>query len=303
MAKEKILQKLNIATPSRSKKLNISTPRLVNTRLIGSFRSMVKGRGIEFEGYRAYIPGHDDARMIDWMASTRSDKTLVKDFKEERNINIMFVLDGSSSMIFSSGDKLKLEFAIEVLSAIAYNALAAGDRVGLAIYGDEMRKFVPPGMGKPQFYNIMRALENIDHYGGPTDPTTTLRYVLSRLDRNSIVFILSDFIDYPESSFGYLKMASLKFDTIGIMIRDPRDMKMPDKDVGNIVIQDPTTGEVLLFNPSKIRQDYERITETESVNMRDSFHRAKSTMLRLHTDEPYLPKLIAFFNDRMTAWR
>jgi uncharacterized protein (DUF58 family) len=303
MASQGIREKLRISPVAKKRKLAITTPRLVNTQLIGSFRSMVKGRGIEFEGYRTYVPGYDDSSKIDWKASSRSDKSMVKEFKEERDINIMFLLNGGSCMAFSSTDKLKLEYAIEVISLLAYNAIASGDRVGLAIYGAGLKKFILPSTGKRQYYNIMTSLEDTKNYGGPSDITASLKYVTKRLPRNSLLFIVSDFINVSDNLTGALRLASLKLDTIGIMVRDPRDEKLPDHDVGQVVIKDPMSGETLMFDPHSLRETYARLAAEQVDSVRLIFHRSKANLVKMSTDEPSFPKLMQFFHNRITAWK
>ncbi len=303
MDPKSLLERLRIAPTKTSKKLHITTPRVVNTQLIGSFRSMVKGRGLEFEGYRKYIPGHDDASDIDWRATARSNEILVKEFKEERNINIMFMVDGGSNMAFSSTEKLKVEYAMEVIATLAYNSLVAGDRVGLVIYGDRMREHILPGGGKTQYYKIMKAITDLSNYGGSTDPTQALKYIITRLRRNSILFIVSDFIYPPSNMEGALRMASLKFDTIGLVVRDPRDMHLPKEGVGEVVIKDPITGETLLFDPSQIWAAYERIAQEQLEEVKNTFFRSKAGILELYTNEDFLPKLIEFFSTRTTRWK
>ena len=94
-------KRLKIEVTPSLKRLDLITKGLVNTRFIGNYASAFKGRGLEFASYRVYTP-NDDASLIDWTASSRARKLLVKEFVEERNLNIVFIVDVSSKMMLPS---------------------------------------------------------------------------------------------------------------------------------------------------------------------------------------------------------
>ena len=117
------------------KRLKILTNNIVNSQLVGNYRSVFKGRGLEFEGYRHYTPD-DDASSIDWKASVRSKEMLVKQLIDERNVSVFFLIDVSSSMVYSTTDKLKVEYMAELVATLSYVILSAGDSVGFALFID-----------------------------------------------------------------------------------------------------------------------------------------------------------------------
>jgi uncharacterized protein (DUF58 family) len=120
-------KKLRVDVLSLTKKIEIILKILVNTQIISRYRSVFKGRGLEFEDYRAYTT-QDDATRIDWKASIRSNQLLVKLFREERELDVYILLDSSSSMIFGSTEKLKLEYAAELAAAFAFWLLRPGTK-------------------------------------------------------------------------------------------------------------------------------------------------------------------------------
>ena len=105
------------------KKLELISKKGISGFLSGEFRSAFKGSGLEFHGFRPYTPGEDDAKNIDWKASLRSRHLLVKELVEERNNNIVFFVDVSSSMSFGSGSQLKNEYVIEMFASMAYSLI------------------------------------------------------------------------------------------------------------------------------------------------------------------------------------
>ena len=95
-----------------------------NEFIPSAFKSAYRGRGLEFEGFRTYLPGMDDAKDIDWKSSLRSRDLLVRVLKEERNLSIFILFDVSDSMLYSSNPKLKCEYAAELVATLAYGMVS-----------------------------------------------------------------------------------------------------------------------------------------------------------------------------------
>ena len=163
----------------RIRRLEIFTRRIMRTKFISGYLSAFKGKGLEFEDYREYTT-NDDARLIDWKASVRSNKLLVKEFVEERNLNVFFLIDVSSSMVFGSTRKLKNEYTAELAASMCYAILMAGDSVGFALFADRIVDKVKPDIGMKQFFTFSRALVNPKSYGG--------RSAFKELYRKGLVF-------------------------------------------------------------------------------------------------------------------
>ena len=196
------------------KRLKILTAQIVNTSIVGGYKSVFKGRGLEFEDYRQYTP-NDDASLIDWKASVRSKELFIREFVEERNLNVYFLIDVSSSMVYGSIDKLKMEYAGELAAALSYVVLNAGDSVGFALFNDKIVKNVPPIIGPMQYHNLVTALVNPNHYGGKYNLDEALKFILAFLKQASIVIIISDFIGLKNDWERYIRVVSKKFDLIG----------------------------------------------------------------------------------------
>ena len=124
---------LNINVDTAIKKLEVLVKNLVRTRREGFYLSLFKGKGLEFESYKEYTFG-DDASLIDWKASMRTNTLVVKRFREERDLKVLFVVDVSNKMLFGSTERLKCEYAAELAAALSYIVLAAGDRIGFCFF-------------------------------------------------------------------------------------------------------------------------------------------------------------------------
>src|SRR3989442_9468702 len=115
------------------RRVEIRTNRLVNDMMVGAYLSHFKGRGMDFEELREYIPG-DDVRDIDWNVTYRMGRPFVKRFREERELGVILALDISGSSAFGSARRSKREFAAEVASTLAFSAARNSDKVGLALF-------------------------------------------------------------------------------------------------------------------------------------------------------------------------
>lgn len=283
------------------KKLDVVTKRNVLGEFAGEYRSVFKGRGLEFEGYRSYTAS-DDANLIDWRASLRAGNLLIRSLIEERNIEVFFLIDASNSMCFSSISKLKCEYAAELVATLSSAMIQAGDNVGLCMFNDNIIKIVPTKTGKRQYFIIVHTLSNPELYGGGFDFTKVLKFLIGYLKKNTLLMIVSDFIGLKEDWKDYLKVASSKFEVVGLMIEDPLDVTMPHN-VGQVVIEDPFSKKELLIDPDTLRVAYEAKAREKIDEVGGVFMRANSDLLELRTDQSFVTPIIRFFEKRKKGWR
>src|SRR5205809_7718058 len=112
------------------RRVELRTSKLANDLMVGAYHWQFKGRGMDFEGLREYVPG-DDVRTIDWNVTARMRRPFVKLHREERELSVVLVLDVSASGDFGSSERTKREFAAEIAGTLAFSALRNGDKVGL----------------------------------------------------------------------------------------------------------------------------------------------------------------------------
>lgn len=261
------------------------------------YRTMLKGRGVEFDGYRDYAPD-DDASVIDWKASMRANKTLAKQYTEERNLKIVFIVDVGEKMVFGSTQKLKCEYSAEVVAALANLILTARDKVGYVLFGEEVKEFVHPQLGKKHFIQFMNTLTDADTYGGKSYLENALDFVLKYLDKSiASVVLVSDFIGMDEQVKTKLASVANRFETMALIIRDPVDKSLPDMS-GEVVIEDPATGERVLINPSLAKGSYEKIVQEQDIFIKQSFFNLGIDVLELMTDKPFISNLATFIKLR-----
>src|SRR5579871_2103421 len=123
------------------RRVEIRTNRLVNDVMVGAYLSRFKGRGMDFEELRDYMPG-DDVRSIDWNVTNRMGRPFVKRFREERELAVVLALDISASGAFGSVRGSKRDCAVEIAATLACSAARSSDKVGLLLFAEDTELFL-----------------------------------------------------------------------------------------------------------------------------------------------------------------
>ena len=135
------------------RQIEIRTKRHVADTLAGQNHSVFKGRGMNFDAVREYVPG-DEVRAIDWNVTARAGRPFVKKFVEERELTLLLMVDVSASGDFGSSMQSKRELAAEIASVLAFSAVKNSDKVGLLLFTDRVELFVPPRKGRRHVLRI-----------------------------------------------------------------------------------------------------------------------------------------------------
>lgn len=294
---------------AEKQKLNVDMPRAISDfeAAVKEFqlkekiyRIIYRGKGPEFVDYQDYSPD-DDATNIDWRASLRAQKPIVKRYKEEREVEIVFVIDVSENMVFGSGGKLKCEYAAEAVAALSHLMITSNDKVGYVLFNGKVKEFVPPKRGMNHFYLFIDKLSDAESYGGGSNIGNALKFILNYLDgRIDAVIFISDFIRMEKSFLEDFFLISNKYESSALMIKDPLDLALPDVDK-EIVVEDPASGQQLLINPKKAGKIYERYALEQESMVRDVFRRSNIDLLKLTTDKNFVFPLAMFLKERVDS--
>lgn len=174
------------------RRIEIIANRTVNDLFAGQYKSVFRGRGMEFSEVREYQPG-DDIRSIDWNVTARAGRPFIKRFVEERELTILFLVDISASGIFGSR-RSKLETAVEVAATLMFSALKNNDKVGLVTFADQVIDYYKPRKGKGNVLHLIRELLGSEAVAKPTNMKSVLDYVNQVQKRRAVIFLLSDFL-------------------------------------------------------------------------------------------------------------
>ncbi len=262
------------------------------------YRLLLRGKGLEFESYRTYAQD-DDAGSIDWKASRRANSLLVKQYRDERNLKVVFLIDLGENMVFGSVEKLKCEYAAEVAAAFSHLINTAGDKSGFVFFSDEVKDYLKPSRGKKHFSQFMDYITNPQNYGKFSNLNNGLEFVLSYISKEvESLIIISDFLSFGEDTKKNLSLAANKFETTALMIRDPLDNTLPDV-AGEIVVEDPKTGQQLLVNPKVAKEAYEDYSRAQQEFIRKTCLVNNVDLLEIITDKPFVPTLSSFLKSRV----
>jgi uncharacterized protein (DUF58 family) len=280
--------------------LEIRTRNLVNDVFSGEYHSAFKGRGMEFAEVREYQYG-DDIRTIDWNVTARYNHPYVKVFDEERELNVMLVVDASRSGAFGSADKFKTEVAAEISALLAFSAIKNNDKVGLLIFTDEIEKYIPPHKGRAHVLRVIREVLYFQPESRGTRIGNALEYLLKGLKRRAIVFILSDFQD--ENFLKPLRVLNQKHDVVAIQIRDRREQELPR--VGLLKLQDAETGQECWVDTSRrsFRELFWNAVEQTQQQFVKEAKMMQLDLIQIDTAESYVDPLIRFFKMREKRFR
>ncbi|MEJ2124433.1 MAG: DUF58 domain-containing protein, partial [Alphaproteobacteria bacterium] len=153
-----------------------------------------KGEGTEFEALREYRAG-DDIRFIDWKHSARHNKMLSKEFRTERNHQIVMGFDTGHLMVEPLGGMPRLDHCINAGLRLAYISLRSGDLVGTFGFDADVRQYVQPVRGASSFARIQRATADLNYNYHETNFTLGLAELNARLKRRALVILFTDFVD------------------------------------------------------------------------------------------------------------
>jgi len=278
------------------RQIEIRTNKLAQDLLAGTYHSVFRGRGMDFEEVREYQPG-DDVRNIDWNVTARTGVPHIKKHREERELTVMILVDVSASNLLGSGTQTKTELAAEIASVFAFSANRAGDKVGLLLYSDRVESFIPPRKGRSHVFRLIREILYFRPAGKGTSLITALHHFNLVIPRSSVVFIVSDFLDH-----GYeqaLRITNQKHDAIAVAVFDRRELELPD--VGRIRLEDAETGELVEVNTSdrKVRERFAAGAEEARARRRHELRKSGLDIIEVETGAAYQRALRKFFERRI----
>ena len=308
----------------RVRRLEILARRLVTELLAGQYRSVFRGRGIEFDTVREYQPG-DDVRTIDWNVTARSSEAYVKQFREERELTLILLVDVSASGAFGSVRRSKLELVVELAAMLMFSAIQNNDRVGLITFCDKVYDYFRPARGKTHVLRLIRQLVALEPVPGATSLEAPLEFLSHVLKRRSVAFLFSDFLAPPAprsapgrgaggelgavtAAFGWparraIGICNRRHDLIAVSVADPREQVLPD--VGLVRLRDAETGRVVEVDTRHplVRKEFLSRAARRSQELSRQLRRIGIDELAIRTDEDCVVSLRRFFRARKRRLR
>jgi len=265
------------------KKIRLETGKKINTMFSGEYRSAFRGYGLSFDTVREYIPG-DEVRRIDWNVSARMNHLFIKEYIEERELSLVFMVDYSGSTDFGISRKKK-EVILEFLTMMLYLANMNNDRVSVILFSDKVEKYIRPGKGRKYVLKVLDEVIKCRPDSRGTDISAAADFMQRVIKKRSIVFVISDFINSKSDYLLRLRLMSKKHDVIPVHVYDPAEYGL--NLFGLTEYLDMESGETFLSDSLPVKMKLPDTGEFDAIKLR--------------TDEQIEIPVLKFFSKRIKA--
>ncbi len=299
----------------RVREIQIRAGRQVAEVLAGQYVSVFKGRGVEFDEVRPYLPG-DEIRSIDWNVTARTGHPYVKRYVEERQLTILLLVDISRSQEFGSGQRSKRETAAELSALLALSAIQNDDRVGLVLFDEQIRHYIPPRKGQRHALRVIRDVlsseyeQPISTRKGPFEGSATMdsparsgialamEHLQRVIHRRAICFVISDFWDEPLRFLDSFKITRRRHDVVAVQVIDPRELQLPS--AGLIQVMDPESGEVAWIDTAsrRVRDAFAQRAHERLNRLRQQLRESQIDSFQVDTTQSVVEPIVRFFRMR-----
>jgi uncharacterized protein (DUF58 family) len=278
--------------------LEIRSRRNIASLLSGEYRSSFRGSGMQFKEFRHYEAG-DDIRHMSWTVTARTGKATVKLYEEERELDVVLLVDVSGSSLFGSRGKRKIDMYAEIAATIGLAAVKSGDSLGMLLFHREPVLFLPPRRTRDHVRVALTHLLAQPLRGSGSDLRSTLMYALKILKNRSLVILVSDFL--VPTFHEELRALGKKHELILLHCYDDAERGSGIQGVHEVC--DPETGEFLVLdaNSKHTREALANYQRQLSSELETVGRQAKADYLPLSVTEDYLTRLVEFFKRRGPA--
>ncbi len=276
----------------------------VHSVLAGRHASRLRGRGLNFEEIRRYLPG-DDVRTIDWKVTARMRKAHVRVYTEERDRAMLLLIDQRLHMFFGTRDRMKSVVAAECAALGAWRALDSGDRVGALVFNDDQIEEIRPRRSQGTVMAILHAVENMNRALRVDTPTPSnagqLNAALEMAKRlakhDTLIVIVSDFQGIDAKTTRLTAQLAAHNDVLGLLMFDPV-RAAPRRTDTRGVVTDGTRRLGVDFNDTdfldKIATDY----RDESEAIRVALRKLSAPLLPISTEGEVVQQIRALMGAR-----
>ena len=283
------------------RRLQLPVVRRLEGLLQGDYRSPSRGDGLDLADLREY-QFHDDVRRMDWNATARLDAPYVRDYLEDREISVWFLLDMSPSMRFEGVSVSKHTVLVDFTTLMCRLLLRQGNRTGAMIFSGRIDRLIPASGGRRQLLHILNEVTNHRPSPGATNLGQILKDAAGAIRRRSLIFMVSDFISAPGWE-DMLTPLALRHDVIAVRLTDPLETRLPD--LGFLTFQDAESGEQMFVDTQSrgFRSRFAAVADARETALRAAFERAGVDVLELATEDDVMDALLRFADMRKQSLR
>jgi len=276
----------------------------VHSILSGQHASKLRGRGLNFEELRGYLPG-DDTRHIDWKVTARTREPYVRVFTEEKDRTVWLLVDQRLSMFFGSKGKMKSVIAAEAAAVAAWRVLSQRDRVGAVVYDDIGLSVIPPHRSEQRVTQILKCIVAKNHAldaGSEAAPepamlNRALRRVAALARHDCLVCLIGDATGIDEKTRQYVTRLTEHNDVLSVFVYDPLEQAMPE--AGRLVFSDGTSQLEFDTAQRRPRQAYENDFQQRTERMAATSRKHAIPLLKISTAADVLEQV----RDQLGSYR
>lgn len=257
----------------------------INSLLAGRHASRLRGRGLNFEEFRKYLPG-DDIRQIDWKVTARTRKPHSRVYTEERERPVILLVDQRIGMFFGSRLNLKSVTACEIAAIAAWRTIAVQDRIGAVVFNDESIQGIRPHRSQTTVMQILQSAIDMNHVmradstvrSKPEMLNEALRHTLHLAKHDCLVVMITDGTSENEETTQLVTEIARHNDVLIAFVFDPLEADLPTN--GSLIFSDGGRQLAIDGRSATLRQQY----QADFVE-----HRRKAKEFLLTREVPVIP--------------
>jgi uncharacterized protein (DUF58 family) len=271
----------------QAKKIFIKSRKNIFGEYIGNNNSLFSGDGFDFHQLSEYQNG-DDIKRIDWIISAKLQKPYIKEYFEQKQLNIVLVNMLGGSMHFGT-QEFKIQTVANINALLSFIAVKNSDNFSSAIYANRLYDFQKPTKKEYFIHKNIEKILNFKSVGKHSDYDFMINNIFKTINKKSIIFIISDFFEDID-----IKLLSKKHEVIAIMVRDRLEESL--QPLGNLNIIDPQTQESMQINiDSKTANNYNQMVKKNDQKLLSHFKDNQVRFLKIYTDDNVFLKIAKFF--------
>ena len=268
----------------------------IHSILSGRHASRLRGRGLNFEELRGYLPG-DDTRHIDWRVTARTHKPHVRVYTEEKDRTVWLLVDQRISMFFGSRWKMKSVVAAEAAAVAAWRVLSQRDRVGAVIFDDTGIRVIPPQRSEQRVAQILKQVIRKNHAlntksglkPGPQMLNRALERVAALARHDCLVCLIGDGTGIDQETRKFVTRLTEHNDVLSVFIYDPLEQCLPE--AGRLVFSNGETEMEFDTADKKLRQAYSDDFQRRMDRMKAASRRHAIPLIPVSTATPVLEQV------------
>jgi uncharacterized protein (DUF58 family) len=273
-------------------KLQLHSSR-IHARQGGAYMSSFRGRGMEFDESRLYLPG-DDIRNMDWRVTARTGEPHTKVYREERERPVLIWLDLNPSMLFATRGCFKAVAASKAAAMLAWSTSAHNDRLGALIFAGNDHVELKPRRGKSAVLDLIgQTCKHPAWHNSHNRQPRNMSHAMSRLRKvtrpGSLVFLISDFREMDDQAESHLINVARHNDVVLIQVYDPIEAELPPS--GSYKVSDGNNELQLNTADKKLRLEYRERFDQRQTRLAKLCRQHRMYLLPLATCDDVLSGL------------